>query len=111
VYNCNKQFVAECPINSVILLPISLYFSIFVLPYFDEQFLDDSFGNSNHNNVKPEKQPDRNTAGFQPVKPNMTQHESQTTRRRFGRESVSTSQISWDMRHDLRPRSLLQSHK
>jgi hypothetical protein len=28
------------------LFLISLYFSIFVLPYFDEQFLDDSFGNS-----------------------------------------------------------------
>jgi hypothetical protein len=30
VYNCNKQFVAECLISSVVLLPISLYFSIFV---------------------------------------------------------------------------------
>jgi hypothetical protein len=28
------------------LLTISLYFPIFALPYFDEQFLDDSFGNS-----------------------------------------------------------------
>jgi hypothetical protein len=35
------------------LLPISLYFSIFVLPYFDEQFLDDSFSNSNYNSVRP----------------------------------------------------------
>jgi hypothetical protein len=53
------------------------------------------------NSVRPEKQPDRNTAVFQPVKPNMTQLESQTTRRRFGWESLSTSQISWDMCHDL----------
>jgi hypothetical protein len=50
------------------------------------------------NSVRPEKQPDRNTAGFQPVKPNMTQLESQTTRRQFGWGSLSTSQISWDMR-------------
>jgi hypothetical protein len=89
---------------------LSLFF-IFVLHPFDEQFLDDSFSNSDHNSVRPEKQPDRNTTGSQPVKPNMTQHESQTTRRRFGRESLSTFQISWDMHHDLRPRSLRQSHK
>jgi hypothetical protein len=98
-----NNFVAECLISSVVLLPISLYFSIFVLSYFDDQFLDDSFGNSDHNSVRPKKQPDRNIAESQPVKPNTTQHESQMTRRRFGRESLSTSQISWDMRHDLRP--------
>jgi hypothetical protein len=46
VYDCDKKFVAECLIISVILLLISLYFPIFVLPYFDEQFLDNSFGNS-----------------------------------------------------------------
>jgi hypothetical protein len=62
MYNCNKQFVAECLISSVIFLLISLYFPIFVLPYFDEQFLDDSFGNSDHNSVKSEKRTDRNTA-------------------------------------------------
>jgi hypothetical protein len=42
--------------------PRSLYLSIFVLHYFDEQFLDDSFGNSDHNSVKYEKRTDRNTA-------------------------------------------------
>jgi hypothetical protein len=62
VYNCNKQFVAECLISSIILLPINLYFSIFVLPYFDEQFMDDSFENSDHNSVKSEKRTDCNTA-------------------------------------------------
>jgi hypothetical protein len=35
------KFVAECFIIPVILLTISLYFPIFVLPYFDEKFLDD----------------------------------------------------------------------
>jgi hypothetical protein len=46
VSNCIKQLVAECLISSVTLLLISLYFPIFVLLYFDEQFLNDSFGNS-----------------------------------------------------------------
>jgi hypothetical protein len=46
VYDCIKQFVAECFIILVILLTISFHFPIFVLPYFDEQFLDDPFGNS-----------------------------------------------------------------
>jgi hypothetical protein len=64
--------------------PHQSLFSIFVLPYFDEQFLNDSFGNSDQIVSDPKKQPDRNTAGFQPVEPNMTQLESQTTRRRFG---------------------------
>jgi hypothetical protein len=50
------------PHQLCILLPISLYFSIFVLPYFDEKFQDDSFGNSDHNSVKSEKRTDRNTA-------------------------------------------------
>jgi hypothetical protein len=58
------------------LLPTSLYFSIFVLPYFDEQFLGDSIGNSGQTVSDPKKQLDRNTTGFQPVKPNMTQLES-----------------------------------
>jgi hypothetical protein len=89
MYNCNKQFVAECLISSVVLLPISLYFPIFVLPYFDEQFLDDSFGNSDHNSVRPEKQPDRNAAESQSVKPNMTQHESQMTQQPFGLRSLT----------------------
>jgi hypothetical protein len=66
-------------------------FSIFVLPYLDEYLLDDSFSNSDHNSIRPEKRPDRNTAESQLVKPNTTQHESQMTRRRFGRESLSTS--------------------
>jgi hypothetical protein len=39
--------VLPLKLGVTVLLPISLYFSIFVLPYFDEQFLDDSFGNSN----------------------------------------------------------------
>jgi hypothetical protein len=37
--------------------PISLYFSIFVLPYFDEQFLDDSFGNSDQTVSDPKNNP------------------------------------------------------
>jgi hypothetical protein len=57
VYNCNKEFVAECFISSIVLLPISLYFSIFVLPYFEEQFLDDSFGNSGQTVSDPKNNP------------------------------------------------------
>jgi hypothetical protein len=43
--------------SSVVLLPISLYFSIFVFPYFDEQFLDDSFGNSDQTVSDPKNNP------------------------------------------------------
>jgi hypothetical protein len=57
VYDCNKQFVVERLIISVILLLISLYFPIFVLPYFDEQFLDDPFGNSDQTVSVPENNP------------------------------------------------------
>jgi hypothetical protein len=39
------------------LLPVNLYFSIFVLPYFDEQFLDDSFGNSYQTVSDPKNNP------------------------------------------------------
>jgi hypothetical protein len=46
VYNCIKQFVAECFIVLVILPTISLHSPIFVLPYSDEQLLDNSFSNS-----------------------------------------------------------------
>jgi hypothetical protein len=78
---------------------------------FNEYLLDDSFGNSDHNSITPEKQLDRNKAESQPVKLNMTQHESQMTRRQFGQESLSISQISWDMCHDLWLQSLRQPHK
>jgi hypothetical protein len=57
VYDCNKQFVAECFIIPVILLTVSLYFPIFVLPYFDEQFLDDPFGNSDQTVSDPKNNP------------------------------------------------------
>jgi hypothetical protein len=57
VYNCNKQFVAEGLIISVILLLISLYFLIFVLRYFDEQFLDNPFGNSDETVSDPKNNP------------------------------------------------------
>jgi hypothetical protein len=57
VYDCNEQFVAECLIISVILLLISLYFPIFVLPYFDEQSLDDPFGNSDQTASDPKNNP------------------------------------------------------
>jgi hypothetical protein len=57
VYDCNKQFVAERLIIPVILLLINLYFPIFVLPYFDEQFLDDPFGNSDQTVSDPKNNP------------------------------------------------------
>jgi hypothetical protein len=57
VYDCIKQFVAECLIISVILLLISLYFPIFVFPYFDEQSLDDSFDNSDKTVSDPKNNP------------------------------------------------------
>jgi hypothetical protein len=68
VYNCNKTFVAECLINSEILLPINLYFSIFILPYLDEQLLGDSFGNYDQTVSDPKNnltatQSDFNTVG------------------------------------------------
>jgi hypothetical protein len=69
--------------NSVVWLSVNLYFPYLSFLNLDEQLLDDSFGNSDHNSIRPEKRPDRNTAESQPVKPNTTQHESQTTRRRF----------------------------
>jgi hypothetical protein len=57
VYDCNKQFVAEGLIIPVILLLISLYFPIFVLPYFDEQFLNDPFENSDQTVSDPKNNP------------------------------------------------------
>jgi hypothetical protein len=106
VYNCNKQFVAECFINSIVLLSVNPYFPH--LPCLNpvEQLLDDSFGNSDHNSIKPEKRPDRNTIESQPVKPNTTQHESQMTRRQFDRESLHFPNFL-----GYAPRSLRQFHK
>jgi hypothetical protein len=46
------------------LLTISLYFPIFVLPYFDEQFLDDSFGNSGQNVSDPKSNPTATQSDF-----------------------------------------------
>jgi hypothetical protein len=57
VYDCIKQFVAKCLIVLVTLLTISFYFTIFVLPYFDEQFLDDSFGKSGQTVSGPKSNP------------------------------------------------------
>jgi hypothetical protein len=57
VYDCIKQFVAEWFIVLVILLTISFYFPIFVLPYFSEQFLDDSFGNAGQTVSEPKNNP------------------------------------------------------
>jgi hypothetical protein len=45
------------------LLTISFYFPIFVLPYFDEQFLDDPFGNSGQTVLDPKSNP----AATQPI--------------------------------------------
>jgi hypothetical protein len=47
------------------LLAISLYFPIFVLPYFDEQFLDDSFGNSSQTVSDPKNNPIAKQPDFQ----------------------------------------------
>jgi hypothetical protein len=37
--------------------PHQSLFSIFILPYFDEQFLDDSFGNSDQTVLDPKSNP------------------------------------------------------
>jgi hypothetical protein len=37
--------------------PHQLYFSIFILPYLDEQFLDDSFDNSDQTVSDPKNNP------------------------------------------------------
>jgi hypothetical protein len=64
VYDCIKQFVAECLIVPVILLTISFNFPIFVLPYFDEQFLDDPFGNSGQTVSDPKSNPTATQPNF-----------------------------------------------
>jgi hypothetical protein len=80
----NKTVCSRTPYHPCNFASYQSLFSIFVLPHFDEQFLDDPFGNSDQTVSDLKKQPDHNTTEFQPVKPNMTQLESQTTRRRFG---------------------------
>jgi hypothetical protein len=64
VYDCIKQFVTECLIVLVILFTISFYFPIFVLPYFDEQFLDDPFGNSGQTVLDPKSNPTATQLNF-----------------------------------------------
>jgi hypothetical protein len=64
VHDCIKQFVAECLIVPVILLTISFNFPIFVLPYFDEQFLDDPFGNSGQTVSDPKSNPTATQPNF-----------------------------------------------
>jgi hypothetical protein len=39
-------------------------FSIFILPYFDEQFLDDSFGNSDQTVLDPKSNPTATQTDF-----------------------------------------------
>jgi hypothetical protein len=64
VYDYIKQFEAECFIILVILLTNSFYFPIFVLPYFEEQFLDDPFGNSGQTVSNPKSNPTATQPNF-----------------------------------------------
>jgi hypothetical protein len=85
--------------------PCNICFCKFIFPFLCTSLiatLNDPFGNQQPRSAIPKRH--LNFLLAEPVNRIRLSLELQTTRRRIGQGNLSTFQVSWDMRHDLKPR-------